>query len=235
MTTLAIITALHGRYRLARLFLDYYRKLEVPGIELLLSCAISDSDDEMDAIVRDEFPGWHPVYAPNMPLPAKFAANMENVKAWKPDAMMILGCDDFVNSAYIQRGMELLDNAEWIAGNEVAYLKAGTDQVIIQRSTSPIGAGRILSGELLSLFDWNPWKDDYGRLDAAMRHKLEERGIQAKLITDYARHGCALLDVKTDENRRSWARVQSSSSFRIDGRSYIEKHFPTIAEDLLTW
>ncbi len=237
---LAIITALHGRYRLTRLFLDYWRTLDVPGVDLLLSCAISTDEYKMRELVTQEYPEWSPVYAPNMPLTGKFAANMQNVEAWKPDAMMIIGSDDFINAAYIAEGVRRMQNADFIGGNTVHYLKAGTQQMISQQGHM-IGAGRILSRPLLEFMEWHPWDNDNIRLDASMIQRLSWEGITPEVMTNYHQFGGAMLDVKTVnqygnvQNQRTFDSLRRSPHQNVNAHDYLHKHFHSIAETLLTW
>lgn len=232
---LAIITALHGRYRLTRLFLDYWRTLDVPGVELLLSCAITTDEYKMREMVTREYPEWSPVYAPNMPLTTKFAANMQNVEAWKPDAMMIIGSDDFVTPSYIQRSIDAMQCADLVGTHTVYYMEYGTDQIIRQHVTGdPIGAGRVLSRRLLEHLEWMPWDTATPSLDMSMMHQMKLNGILPEIIEEDA-----MLDVKSkdqhgqDTNQTTYRTVRKWNHTPIDGHAFLNEHFPQLIRPLL--
>ena len=142
---LAIITALHERYRLTRLFLEYYQELQVPGVELGLFCAVTHDEHRMQEMLKG-YPGWTSAATHNKPLTQKFAGCLVIANFWQPDAVMILGSDDFVSAGYIESAVNLLDGADFIGNESVHYMQLGTDQVIRQYTNErPIGAGRVLS------------------------------------------------------------------------------------------
>lgn len=231
---LAIITALHKRYGLTRLFLDYYQRLGVPGVELGLFCAVTRGECRMRELVS-EHAQWNAAHAVNMPLTLKFAANVANVRNWQPDAMMILGSDDFVDPAYILASLEHMQGADFVGTNTVHYMELGTDQIIRQTVPGPpIGAGRVLSRRLLDYFDWHPWDDDCSALDRSMMNRMQIEGILPE-----THESGALLDVKSrdqygqDTNQTTYRTVRKWDHAPVDGHAFLNKHFPQLIEPLL--
>ena len=167
MKKLAIITALHERYRLTSIFLHYYAHvLNVPGVIVHLLCAVTTNEYKMRDLLSN-YLQWERVYTVNSPLTYKFAANMEGVKKFNPDAMLILGSDDFVDADFIYEGLEKCEETGFAGTNEVHYLDYGTESMIRQWSIDgrPVGAGRFLSKRLLKELDWMPWDMDNTKLD----------------------------------------------------------------------
>lgn len=228
---LSIITALHERYRLTRLFLGYYQELVVPGVTLDLFCAVSYGDERMEAILSD-YPAWTQVRANNMPLPKKFGACLLPVIERSTDAVMILGSDDFVDARYVQRSLEALSYSGFVGTKTIEYLELGTDQMIRQTTPAdaPIGAGRSVSVGLLRDLNWQLWDDDAEGLDNAMMQRMKLHGVHAHVI-----EGGALLDVKSDICQTAYRTVRKWPHTQIDAHAYLDKHFPTLKQPLLNW
>ena len=235
---LAIITALHERYRLTRLFLRYWEEVVIGGVDLGLFCAVTTDEYKMREYVLKHHAAWHVSYAENMPLTRKFAANLPAVRTWSPDALMILGSDNFTDIEYITSGIDRLKHADFIGTKAVHYLDMGSDQVIKQWSMDgrPIGAGRIISRELLDYANWNLWEKRDTRLDGSMYERIRWLGI----VPDWIDRG-TLLDVKARSedghslNQTPFEAVRKSPYEPVSGKEYLNKHFPTIAQDLLAW
>ena len=235
---LAIITALHERYRLTRLFLDYYQRLNVEGVDLGLFCTCTTSEYKMRDLVA-EYPLWNASTADNSPLTRKFAASMPPAKEWGADAVMILGSDDFVNADYVRRMLDVPGHVGFVGNRRVHYIDLGTDQLISQWDMAgrPIGAGRVLFRSVLDRMDWHPWLDDETTgLDKSMLLALNAINC-AKIVKDHP----ALLDCKErndcghSANNTPWETVRRWPHESIVADRYLTEHFPELKQTLLTW
>lgn len=237
---LAIITALHERYGLTRLFLKYYSELVVDGVELGLFCAVTKTENKMHQLVED-FPMWTPTFTENKPLTHKFASSMAHIKDY--DAMMIIGSDDFINAGYITEGVKRLASADYIGGNMIHYLNLGTEHMIKQWDVlgNPIGAGRMLSRNLLEHLDWMPWDFSTPGLDNSMVQKMLYEGIVPEVMENYEAFGGAMLDVKMKDghgiemNQTPYSTVRRWPHQQVNAQSYLDKYFPSLKQTLLTW
>ena len=228
---LAIITALHQRYRLTRLFLDYYQRMDVEGVDLGLFCACTEGDYDMQHVATS-FPSWKVSTAENMPLVPKFAANMPKARQWGADAVMILGSDDFVSARYIERAAERVLKHGFVGNMIVHYIDMGTDQMIMQWDMGgrPIGAGRAIAAPVLDAVDWYPWLDDDTiGLDRSMLLRLGE--VNPCVLM----HQHGLLDCKDGVNQTPYKTVRSWPHEEVDSCLYLSEHFPSIKNTLLNW
>ncbi len=236
---LAIITALHERYKLTRLFLDYYQNLDIEGVELGLFCTCTTDEHKMHNLVS-EYPEWQVSTAENMPLTRKFAANMPNVKDWKPDALMIMGSDDFASVGYIERAIKRIDQHQYIGNSLVHYINLGTDQMIMQSDLygRPIGAGRMLSRSLLDRMKWNLWLDDETTgLDKSMAQHLAYHGVEPVMMSQHGLLDCKeLTPYGHSANRTAWETVRRWPHEPVEHPDrYLDEHFPTLKQTLLSW
>jgi len=236
---LAIITALHGRYELTKLFLEYYQDLAVEGVELGLFCACTTGEYEMRDIV-ESYPGWNVSFSSNLPLTRKFGANLPKAREWGADAVMILGSDDFVSADYAQTMVHWVAKSIQFVGNRIVhYIDLGTDQVIQQWDMGgrAIGAGRVLFKELLDELNWYPWLDDETTgLDKSMLMRLNEVSCNKVIKSHPGLLDCKLTDSKGNGlNQTAYDTVRSWPHEQVDAYKYLDEHFPAIKERLLEW
>lgn len=242
---LAVLTALHGRERLTQVVLEYWARLaeRLPVDAVRLQAVASTPTREV--------PGWHYATAPNRPLARKFNTGMRALRAWAPDAVMVIGSDDLVNQAFVTAAIqEVIHGAEMVYPSCIYMLDTETGHLHYARA-SYIGAGRVLTAPILDAVDWAPWPPESERkLDGLMRWHLEQsmgrvpRGIQVHPTSmDALENTRVVLDIKT---RRSDGRSENMWSIEQLARllpvlslgrrdDWLHTHFPDQAETLSTW
>ena len=251
---IAIVTALHKRYRLTEMFLAYYAKLW-PGP---LYCVIDDDDLKMWRLVR-QYPQWCHVEHQNMPLADKWLRCMQLARVERDnfDAVMILGSDDFIDKEYQQhietslwvtnRGyVERFDDAEGalpelqIQPRYIHYYDAPTARLISRKHKRP-GAGRVLSNAMLERLEWRPWTHGDRNIDGSMDKRLAQV-YGGNVPTAYIEEPIgSILDVKTDLNMWDFEHLRTNNVTEkspvedIEAEPFLRERFPIIANELLGW
>lgn len=189
--TLGLLTALWKRPALTRAFLDYWAELQVPGVDLMRVAAYSE-------LTGMPHPGWYYVAHPNEPLTDKWNAGMHMMRGAAPEAVMVMGSDDFAAPEYVQEACRLIqEGADLVIPRQLYLYEAATGRMLRGRFTR-VGAGITFSRRLLQQLDWQPWAP--GRplgLENAMESRL--RYSRAKYHTEYVDEA-VIVDVKTAEN-----------------------------------
>jgi len=251
---IAIVTALHKRYRLTELFLAYYAKTwNAP-----LFCVIDDDDLRMWSLVQ-RFPQWKHCEYSNELLADKWLACMDLASRFKDsfDAVMIVGSDDFIDDTYkthVQTALHI-SHEQWksqfpddehdlpemhIQPRYIHYFNALTIDLICRKHKRP-GAGRVLSNALLERLDWKPWRHGDRNIDGSMDQRLSQvYGGNAPYMYIEDEIGC-ILDVKAGQSIWSFEHLKTnnvtpkSPVFELEAEPYLKEHFPIIAGELLEW
>lgn len=231
---LAIITALHQRYKLTGLFLGYYEALRIKGFNIGLFCSVTQGDGLMKEIVS-AFPAWTPTPSVNRPLSDKFNASMPAVRDFDPDAMLLVGSDDFVNKKYITWTADALSGGHLVVPKQVYFYDTATNRLMWGMYTRA-GAGRMFSRECLKMCDYRPWPDQWDALDGGQDKRLSvENGYEWVRPDDTDSFGGVILDVKTQENIWSFDHMLKRSHGFREPAPFLKKHFPSISGTLLNW
>ena len=197
--SIGILTALWGRHELADIVLEYYRHLDMDGIEFDL-CAVGSEGAASRFLAESN--GWHYVEAPNEPLSDKWNAGMAYFEN-RVDAVLIIGSDDFITPHTIN----VLIGA-WEAGsdavniNDLYFYDQAADTFHFAPRTNP-GAGMLIDSTVLRRLGWAPWPSGIERrLDGHLMNRLHKQGYPCKYrnIKGARAKDLVLIDVKTPEN-----------------------------------
>lgn len=233
---IAVVTALHRRYALSGLFLGYYEALRVKDVEFGLFCAIDHDDPDMRTIV-DQFPAWTHSRGRNDNLCGKWLTSMGKVREWDPDAMLVVGSDDFLNVRYIHRLVTLAKQGHGAIFPQQVYFYDTLTGRLARGSYERVGAGRLLTRPVLEACDWQPWAAPShsldGSMDGVVRKAIGEENIHR--IERISTFGGVILDVKTKESKNSFESVLGRAERFEDAAAFLPKHFPTVAPYLLDW
>ena len=244
---IAIVTALHKRYRLTELFLSYYAKLWKHPL-----FAVIDNDDlDMWNLVR-RYPEWTFCEHENRPLADKWLAVMDLAKRHsdKFDAVMIMGSDDFIDMVYRDHA----ETALYLAHREyndrfgesqmpelhiqpryIHYYQALTGEMMRVKHKRP-GAGRVLTNTLMQKVDWKPWSAGDENIDGSMDKRLASVYGAGNVPYAYVEDNIGvIMDVKSGESIWSYDYLRKGEFEDIEASSFLPEHFPLLANPLLTW
>ncbi len=206
---IVILTALWQRPMLSHIFLAYYQamKRRFEGrLDLYLLAVGSEGEISQNLAATYE---WAYIEAPNQPLSAKWSAGSQSLRALKPDATIILGSDDFISDALLDRYLVALDQGHQVLGVLDAYFfECGTERLFHWKGYPPnwrhnetIGMGRCISRQVMERLDYDPWGDCRinSGLDLAMSKRLKILAIEpyGQRQSDL---GAVAVDIKCGQN-----------------------------------
>ena len=227
---IAILTTLWKRPELSRIVLEYYRDLEIKGVEFVLLAV--GSDKESKDLANDC--GWSYVKAKNAPLSNKWNAGCETLKG-HVDAVLIVGSDDLLNKDYFTEAVKMLQTGQTAVGLDSLHYYSVEDGRCVYMERAYPGAGIMIAAVSLDKVDWRPWQDGVNRrIDGHLMNKMHQeaypfayRGIK---------HGtkAILIDIKTEENIWTFNEMieMIGRATNVDGAAILDKHFPSIREKL---
>jgi hypothetical protein len=184
MTRIAVPIPVRGRHPLLRLTVDRIKRQA--GCEVHVVCVGGEDDCEY---CRDAL-GVEAHHHDNYPLGAKWQFAFAMCRQYQPDAVLFLGssdwvCDDWCRTMYADIQAT---GCGMIGKRSIDFLDVGRDGLIrglrwngyhlgSGREDEPIGAGRLLSRQLLDAIDWQAFDRniDFG-LDYSMLVHSMRRG-----------------------------------------------------------
>ncbi len=174
------------------------------------------------------------MHADNEPLGAKWNAGMDSLRALDVDGVLVLGSDDLINEGLLSAWRTELKAGTPLAGLlDLFVVRRGDSRALYwpgypegPRFGETVGAGRLLSAELLDRVDWRPWPDEVNRrLDGAMMTRL--RRVAPDLVARERRVGmqeigAVLVDVKTDPDvdMNHWSALAESPGTQLIDREH---------------
>lgn len=219
---IGLLTALWRRPELSRFVLQYYNTIRKAHGDIDLRLYAVGSEGQASRQVA-ESSGFSYVEVPNKPLGAKWNAGLSAMRGDDPDAVVIVGSDDILDTRYFDRLVELLEEGCHFAGLQDMYV---LDLATLRcaywpgygpasgRAREPIGLGRFVHREILDAVNWRLWDENApNMLDRSMYARLAPllgSGSQSKLF-NCRRDNMLAIDIKSDANM--WSMDQLLASF----------------------
>ena len=238
---LGLLTAIWGRPRLTEMVLGYYEELPLDKMSFVYS------PEDPEGIVRDwdyyaHSSRWLFNASSNSNLSGKWNKGLDNPRDGGWNAVMIVGSDDLVTPRYIEAVKYLLEKGADYIYLPALYIYNLQDGRMHYCLAERLGLGRVLSRRLLDRLDWKPWPDGINRgLDGEMWKKinaLKDVNIVRLGVDACHRLGIAAMDIKGSGNNL-WGYDETVMSLLgsevKDPSKVLYKHFPSVANELLTW
>lgn len=228
MLRLAIITAIHGRHRVVEAMLRHHVRLAAQVAdccELSVVAVMSPSDAAALFPVCDELGILRSAWQ-NNPVSRKWQGALTLARHMlNPDAVMVVGSDDFINEAYLRHAVARLKSGVQGCGPDSVWfysipggpLGLWRGPMTIERSPEhsvalPAGAGRVLSRGLLDALEWQLW--DFDRDTALDTHSsrriIERTNSSMSIIRMDSVPGAAIVDCKNGCNIHAWSAIPYS-------------------------
>lgn len=228
---IGILTAIWQRHDLSRIVLEYYRDLEIDGVEFVRVAVGSEGKESKDLA---ESCGWEYVKAKNNPLSDKWNRGCESLKD-RVDAVLIVGSDDLLNKEYFEEAIVMLSTGSDCVSLEDMYTYSALDGSCHFIPRSYPGAGTIVKANQLDKVDWNPWPEGVNRrLDGAMLNRMYE--LAAPFPQRRIKTGAksVLVDIKSTVNMWSVQEIieMVGRGHSVDGSDLLDKQFPDIREKI---
>lgn len=234
MSKVIAVIPVHGRIDLARETVSRLNRQEHKLYKIVL---IGDGEQERQIAIDNNCDF---IDHSNVPLSFKWQAGVDCARMFKPDAILILGSDNWISDNWISEGLKHINDYDVIGKNEIYFINiAGkmhgfkwSGYLSEDRRNEPIGAGRIISKNILNKISWQLWDRGINRLlDKTSFKKLKEAGARVKLMED---KNIFVMDIKG-----KWDYITNMESMRVNclGRedvsdmySFLGKMFPDYKE-----
>lgn len=209
---LAIVTGVWGRPEVFELFsqgienlLEWNEGNESMKIQIEVIVAGSEGMTSKKMVTSK---GYHYIEIKNDPLATKMNSTILAAKELNCSHVLCVGSDDIITPAllekyiqFIKQGYDYIGVLDWYFYDTVTkkslYWGGYRD---LRRQGHTCGAGRILSANLLSKWDWKVWEDRHSRiLDNSMQEKLKvtKHSIKTFSLKEF---GLYALDIKSSTN-----------------------------------
>jgi len=229
-----LITAVHGRHVIVERMLRHHAKVAEQlkdCCELSIVAAMSPEDAPTLFPVCSQL-GIISTACTNHPVSRKWQLALSLAKhLLEPDAVIILGSDDFANESYFRQAVNRIKAGSqgcgpdsvwfysqpsgtmglWRGPMRLSTVVSATKDpanraVTIQHSDLPAGAGRILSRRLLDAIDWQLWNFDRdSALDTYSSLAILNRvHMKLDILRVDSMPGAAIIDVKNGDNMHDW-------------------------------
>jgi hypothetical protein len=201
---LALVVPVWRRFALTNQILTYYHALELPGASVRL-VIVGSEGRRSRAVAR----GLDYVEAPNAPLDAKYDAGIEaagRLTDFRPDAVALVGSDDFFTPRYFQWGLERIGRGAGLVGlRDLLLVDLLRTRILYwpgyrgDRAGAPVGSGMMWSAAMLDAVGWRPFFGPYQhwfRDDERAVERCVRAGGTVE-TTNMARIGCQMWAVKS--------------------------------------
>lgn len=139
----------------------------------------------------------------DMDLKCQYLLN--HMRHFNLDAIIFLGCDDFLHPAFYKILPVLLQDHDFTCFKNIYFYEQAKNRAWLwpgypgrHRAGEPAGAGRIIRRDLLDRFDWKLWEGP-GNEDFASWNTIK-RNMQNPLYLDCTQPGYTFVDVKDRES-----------------------------------
>ena len=136
--------------------------------------------------------GSHFVKFANRPLSRKIQAGIDEARKFNPDAIMIVGSDDWLTYKYNETYIKYIDDYDVIGNKEWLVLQVlNNENIELIRGSynnnreDPVGAGRTITRGLLDRMDWQIYDFNKERsLDSFSFKRMKAQDATVKLLKD---------------------------------------------------
>ena len=151
---LVFIIAIYKRHHLTKQVLAYYKNLKKKyGFEIVVAGSEGD-------VSRKIANGCHYIETPNFPIAEKNNAMMLEAKKFNPDAVVLLGSDDFICENIINHYYKLIEKRENKVFGFTDLYFYGLHEGLLTHfdvGNKSYGAGRYFPRAVLDAMDWKGW------------------------------------------------------------------------------
>lgn len=224
-----VLTASWQRKRLTTKYCDHMDYLKSRFVNhLVMTSVIVDSEQVNKASIKKSKSLYFEY--PNQPLSNKFNFGMGHFKNKNIDYVMVLGSDNFVDEILMMEFIKIMRNGYDLIGilNSYIYdLRTGLMYSFLgypkksHRYKETVGAGRILSKNILSSLNFVPWANGLSKgLDGSMWAKLLPLKFKEYKLDLRTMNGL-MLGIKTNtfitdiDNMKNKALIKKDLLYRI--------------------
>lgn len=203
MKSVYIVVPIWGRKHLANHLLTYYHSFNSSSIQFRVVVVGSEKH-----VSRSVARGLMYVETENLPLDRKYDVGFQACRQFEPDAVALVGSDDFITMDYFEWAMKQIESGCGMTGFYDFYIADWIGRRILywggykgERQGQSIGAGRVFSRKALEAMEWKPFITDgsyfnMSKDDERAESKVIQSGFEVNCI-NMANIGCRYWAVKT--------------------------------------
>lgn len=195
-----IVTGMWKRFDVFEIFAKHTKTL---GIDVIVAGSEGKASKE---IVKKH--GFHYIEIANEPLAAKMNATTLKARELGYTHVICVGSDDLLSQELVDEYVDLMRKGyDYIGVTDFYFYEIETGKAAYwggyrerQKIGQTVGAGRVISSNLLGQLNWKPWNDTDNRyLDSGMQAKLK-KSIYSKKTISLKDKGFLAVDLKSNEN-----------------------------------
>ena len=193
-----VVMAVHGRDELTLATVKRLQRQSLRPFKVIVIGDLSyDVARELDGFISYK----------NKPLGEKWQMGVDIARLFDPDAICILGSDDWLTDEYLATSMALIRDGcdvacckvfymyeiEEMAGHRPLYRWGGySPKLDHDRVDEPIGAGRVFSGSVLRRLGWRLFDDN---IDNSLDHDCYKRLRSVKARIEFMDDSCCVMGI----------------------------------------
>jgi hypothetical protein len=209
---IVVIIAFWQRHEIAKLVFDHL--IGITDYVRVIRIAVGSEGEASRDLAKDRVNAY--VEFPNKPVGAKWNRVLLEARGHEPDAVMVLGSDNFITPRLMEewhKGLKegidyqgLLDSHQYHLPTKTLVYWPG---YVGRREGEPIGSARCFSAALLDRLDWRLWESslnnslDYSTTTRLKKYKHTTRHVTQLSLGDDVKH----IGVKTKSGDLSGALV----------------------------
>ncbi len=188
---LVVITTVWGRVEIANMMLSHLaeQRERLQGCDIALEILVCGSEGKASQDLAESHGAYYIEYE-NQPLGAKWNATVRAAQDLDPDAVMVLGSDNFCNDALFRAWATGVETAEYqgILDGYQYHVASGTlihwhGYRSAHRTGEPLGSARCFSRSLLERTNWTLWDGSLvGSLDYSTTRLFEDLQPSTRII-----------------------------------------------------
>jgi len=228
--SIAAVIPIHGRERLTLETVLRLKQQDHPPEHIIL-VGNSKSEKNLAEVTGSIF-----VSHPNKPLGAKWQAGIGKARELEPDAVLIMGSDDWLSNNWCGRMMEEIKRGSDLVGVKRLFVLefglnlrrlACLNGYLSERKNEPMGVGRVFSRKILESIHWQLFPARNWTLDGATYIRTIENDGKVAILDDQA---LIALDIKSCFWRNKWSFTQVCGATNVERVNYVDewldKNFP---------
>jgi len=202
--------------------------------EIRLSVVVVGSEGQASQDLAHSF-DFDYLEQPNLPLNQKWNAGAAYARLLNPEALIIMGSDDWVNDQHLLFCQDKIQQGLDFFGLSSAYfydLQTSRGGLYQHTQNTRVGIGRCLSRKTLNAVNWQPWRSGVinCRLDAALLNRV---GWDKHQAFNPAKEGIFALDIKFENNIWPYDSLLHALKPVPDIEDLLYQHFETEVVDRL--
>jgi hypothetical protein len=167
------------------------------------------------------------------PLGFRHNRMLEHVREYAPDAFVLVGSDDWMDSECFDRFEQWLENDHALVALNDIYIGQASTGRLVRYASPAIGVGRMVRRDVLDACGWKLWVDALERkLDSSMAGRIGKCSRARWHYEEMRESAAVVVDIKTEQNLWSFDRFADRGiKISVEERDHV---FRNLDQDALS-